>query len=160
MTAGEIGHPTSVACPESVSLPVRRSLSAVPDGERGTARRAGRKDPAADVATCLAEDAQISACTRRAVEALLQRHRALEEEVARQRKMLQEWIVSQLTYKSLYFQYSGQTPDAPRLELVREREAVRRRIQAQLETGDPMSATAAAAPARAPAELPARPARP
>ncbi|MNS89100.1 hypothetical protein D3C72_1231000 [compost metagenome] len=48
---------------------------------------------------------------------------------------MQEWILSQQTYKTLYYQYSGQSQQAPRLELMREKEAVRRRIRAQLQVG-------------------------
>lgn len=137
MSAGEIGHAAGVARPETASHPGRRGLSAVALSAESRAQPDdgnGRTDTTAEVAACLAED-ELSPATRRAVEALLQRHRALEHEVARQRKLLQEWIVSQLTYKSLYFLYSGQSPEAPRLELVRERDAVRRRIQAQMEAG-------------------------
>lgn len=138
MTAGEIGHAAGVARPETVSHPGRRVLTAVAPAAESRAQSTdghARSDMTAEVAACLADDEQVSPSTRRAVEALLQRHRALEDEVARQRKLLQEWIVSQLTYKSLYYLYSGQSPEAPRLELVRERDVVRRRIQAQMEAG-------------------------
>lgn len=69
------------------------------------------------------------------MEALLQRHRMLAEELARQRTLLQEWILSQLTYKALYFQYSGQSPEAPSVDLMREKDMVRRRIRDQLHAG-------------------------
>ncbi|SOZ37887.1 conserved protein of unknown function (plasmid) [Cupriavidus neocaledonicus] len=89
----------------------------------------------ADVAALLAEDSGLSDSARAAVSNLLRRHRLLEGELARQRTLLQEWILSQLTYKTLYYQYSGQSPQAPRVELMREKEAVRRRIRAQLQPG-------------------------
>ncbi|CAQ72885.1 conserved hypothetical protein [Cupriavidus taiwanensis LMG 19424] len=89
----------------------------------------------ADVAALLAEDSELSDSARAAVSNLLRRHRLLEGELARQRTLLQEWILSQLTYKALYYQYSGQSPQAPRVELMREKEAVRRRILAQLQPG-------------------------
>jgi len=92
------------------------------------------------VAALLADDTALSDSARAAVENLLRRHRLLEGELARQRAMLQEWILSQLTYKSLYYQYSGQTPEAPRVELMREKEAVRRRIREQLQCGSYLAA--------------------
>ena len=44
----------------------------------------------------------------------------------RSRALLQEWMLSQLTYKALYFQYSGQRPEAPHAGLMQEKEMVRR----------------------------------
>jgi hypothetical protein len=99
------------------------------------AKRAVSEVATADVAPLLAEDSELSDSARAAVSNLLRRHCMLEGELARQRALLQEWILSQLTYKTLYYQYSGQSPQAPRLELMREKEAVRRRIREQLETG-------------------------
>ena len=99
------------------------------------ARRAVSEAAIADVAPLLAEDSELSDSARAAVSNLLRRHRLLEGELARQRALLQEWILSQLTYKTLYYQYSGQSPQAPRVELMREKEAVRRRIREQLEPG-------------------------
>jgi hypothetical protein len=99
------------------------------------AKRAVSEAATADVAPLLAEDSELSDSARAAVSNLLRRHCMLEGELARQRALLQEWILSQLTYKTLYYQYSGQSPQAPRLELMREKEAVRRRIREQLETG-------------------------
>jgi hypothetical protein len=99
------------------------------------AKRAVSEAAIADVAPLLAEDSELSDSARAAVSSLLRRHRLLEGELARQRALLQEWILSQLTYKTLYYQYSGQSPRAPRLELMREKEAVRRRIREQLEPG-------------------------
>ncbi|MDQ0143037.1 hypothetical protein J2T05_004662 [Cupriavidus necator] len=89
----------------------------------------------AEVAALLSQDSELSDGARAAVSNLLRRHRLLEGELARQRTLLQEWILSQLTYKTLYYQYSGQSPQAPRLELMREKEAVRRRIREQLQAG-------------------------
>jgi hypothetical protein len=90
--------------------------------------------------TALLEDGELSATARQAVENLLRRHRLLEAELVRQRELLQEWILSQQTYKALYYQYSGQTPEAPRVELMRERDAVRRRLQEELHLGsDPLA---------------------
>ena len=83
----------------------------------------------------LADDQEVSPRTRAAVEGLLHRHRLLAEELSRQRKLLQEWILSQQTYKTLYFQYSGQSPDAPNIELMLEKDMVRRRIRDQLSAG-------------------------
>ena len=96
----------------------------------------GHEDYAiADVATVLAEDREVSPRTRAAVEGLLQRHRLLADELYRQRQLLQEWILSQLTYKALYYQYSGQKPESPSIELMREKDMVRRRIRDELCAG-------------------------
>jgi hypothetical protein len=87
-------------------------------------------------ATLLEEDdAHLPPAMRRALGDLLQSHRSLEGEVSRLRMRLQEWIVSQLTYKALYYRYSGQTPESPRDELMREKDRMRRTIQDQLDAG-------------------------
>lgn len=99
------------------------------------AKPAASEAATAEVAALLAEDSELSDSARAAVSNLLRRHRLLEGELARQRTLLQEWILSQLTYKTLYYQYSGQPPQAPSLELMREKEAVRRRIRQQLQPG-------------------------
>lgn len=99
------------------------------------AKRAVREGVAAEVDALLAQDSELSDSARAVISNLLRRHRLLEGELARQRTLLQEWILSQLTYKALYYQYSGQSPQAPRVELMREKEAMRRRIREQLQPG-------------------------
>ncbi len=59
----------------------------------------------------------------------------MDGELSRQRALLQEWILSQLTYKALYYRYSGQSPEAPCTELMREKDQVRRHIRDQLHAG-------------------------
>ncbi|SOY68314.1 conserved hypothetical protein [Cupriavidus taiwanensis] len=99
------------------------------------AKRAVSEGVAAEVDALLAQDSELSDSARAVISNLLRRHRLLEGELARQRTLLQEWILSQLTYKALYYQYSGQSPQAPRVELMREKEAMRRRIREQLQPG-------------------------
>ncbi|WP_454767122.1 hypothetical protein [Cupriavidus campinensis] len=136
MTAGEIRRPEFGPTSESANASIHRTRAALSGAAAGISLRdAEAGGPLTDVAALLAEDADVSPRTRQAVEALLQRHRMLAGELARQRTLLQEWILSQLTYKALYFQYSGQTPEAPSVELMREKDMVRRRIREQLHAG-------------------------
>ncbi|AMR82171.1 hypothetical protein [Cupriavidus nantongensis] len=139
MTAGEIRRPVIGPVRESSNRSIRSmhpAWAAVGEAEGEVpAKRAVSEAATADVAALLAEDSELSDSARAAVSNLLRRHRLLEGELARQRTLLQEWILSQLTYKALYYQYSGQSPQAPRVELMREKEAVRRRIREQLQPG-------------------------
>ncbi|CAG2145986.1 hypothetical protein LMG31506_03300 [Cupriavidus yeoncheonensis] len=115
---------------------MHRTWAVLGEATGDSATRAIRHDGAAvsDV-TALLEEGALSSTARQAIENLLRRHRLLEAELVRQRELLQEWILSQQTYKALYYQYSGQTPEAPRVELMRERDAVRRRLQEKLHLG-------------------------
>lgn len=139
MTAGEIRRPAIGPVRETSSRSIRsihHAWAAVGDAAgEAPAKRTIHEAATADVASLLAEDSELSDSARAAVANLLRRHRLLEGELARQRTLLQEWILSQLTYKTLYYQYSGQSQQAPRLELMREKEAVRRRIRDQLQAG-------------------------
>ncbi len=120
---------------------MHRTWAALGDAAGESSTRKIRHDGTAvsDV-TVLLEEGELPSGVRQAVENLLRRHRLLEAELVRQRELLQEWILSQQTYKALYYQYSGQTPEAPRVELMRERDAVRRRLQEQLHLGsDPLA---------------------
>lgn len=139
MTAGEIRRPANGPVRESSNRSIRsiHHAWAAVGGAAGEvpAKRAVREGATADVDALLAENSELSDSARAAVANLLRRHRLLEGELARQRSLLQEWILSQLTYKTLYYQYSGQSPQAPRVELMREKEAVRRRIREQLQPG-------------------------
>nr|WP_116342149.1 hypothetical protein [Cupriavidus taiwanensis] len=139
MTAGEIRRPVIGPVRESSNRSIRSMHPAwAAVGEAAgevPANRAASEAATADVAALLAEDSELSDGARATVSNLLRRHRLLEGELARQRALLQEWILSQLTYKTLYYQYSGQSPQAPRVELMREKEAVRRRIREQLQPG-------------------------
>lgn len=140
MTAGEIRRPAIAPISESANESIHRAWAALGEASADIALSdkgdEGHADYAiTDVAAVLAEDHGASPRTRAAVEGLLQRHRLLAEELARQRHLLQEWILSQLTYKALYYQYSGQKPEAPSVELMREKDMVRRRIRDQLYAG-------------------------
>ncbi len=140
MTAGEIRRPAIGPISESANQSIHRAWAALGEASADIALPDrggdGHEDYAiTDVAAVLAEDRDASPRTRAAVEGLLQRHRQLAEELARQRQLLQEWILSQLTYKALYFQYSGQKPEAPSVDLMREKDMVRRRIRDELHAG-------------------------
>ncbi|WP_116379582.1 hypothetical protein [Cupriavidus taiwanensis] len=139
MTAGEIRRPVIGPVRESSNRSIRSMQPAwAAVGEAAgevPAKRAVSDAAIAKVVALLAEDSELSDSARAAVSNLPRRHRLLEGELARQRTLLQEWILSQLTYKTLYYQYSGQSPGAPRVELMREKEAVRRRIREQLQPG-------------------------
>ncbi|ODV42662.1 hypothetical protein AWV79_24855 [Cupriavidus sp. UYMMa02A] len=141
MTAGEIRRPAIGPISESASRSMRRTWAVLGEAAGESATRKIRQDGVAvsDV-TALLEEGELSSAARHAVENLLRRHRLLEAELVRQRELLQEWILSQQTYKALYFQYSGQAPEAPRVELMRERDAVRRRLQEEFHLGsDPLA---------------------
>lgn len=140
MTAGEIRRPAIGPISQPGSQPVHGKWKALGEASADIALQEGsdkgHEDYAiTDVATVLAEDREVSPRTRAAVEGLLQRHRLLADELYRQRQLLQEWILSQLTYKALYYQYSGQKPDSPSIELMREKDMVRRRIRDELCAG-------------------------
>ncbi|UIF91617.1 hypothetical protein [Cupriavidus sp. UYPR2.512] len=139
MTAGEIRRPAIGPVRETNNRSIRsiRHAWAAVGEAAGEApgKWAVQEGATADVAALLAEDSELSDCARAAVADLLRRQRLLEGELTRQRTLLQEWILSQLTYKTLYYQYSGQSLQAPRLELMREKETVRRRIRDQLQAG-------------------------
>ncbi|CAG9173664.1 hypothetical protein [Cupriavidus pinatubonensis] len=140
MTAGEIRRTAIGPISESASRSMHRTWAVLGEAAGESATRRIRHDGAAADVTALLQDGELSASAREAIENLLRRHRLLEAELVRQRELLQEWILSQQTYKALYYQYSGQTPDAPRVELMRERDAVRRRLQEELHLGsDPLA---------------------
>lgn len=137
MTAGEIRRPDIGPISESANQSIHRAWAALGEaaGDNIPQRDGHEEYTITDVAALLAEEPELSPRMRLALEGLLQRHRVLADELGRQRKLLQEWILSQLTYKALYLQYSGQTPAAPSVELMREKDMVRRRIRDQLHSG-------------------------
>lgn len=137
MTVGEIGRPGMGPISATADLPIHRAWAVLDDARSDAPRpEAGpTTDAGDDLAAFLAADNTLPAPARHGIEALLRRQRLLEDDLCRQRKLLQEWILSQLTYKTLYYQYSGQAPDAPRPELMQEKEMVRRRIRDQLQAG-------------------------
>ncbi|GAB7547549.1 hypothetical protein [Cupriavidus sp. CuC1] len=139
MTAGEIRRPAIGPISESASLSIHRAWAALGEAAAEAPRRSRaseRGDPAAStVEAFLSQDQTLPAYARTAIEQLLQRQRTMDGELSRQRALLQEWILSQLTYKALYYRYSGQSPEAPRTELMREKDQVRRHIRDQLHAG-------------------------
>ncbi|WP_354685373.1 hypothetical protein [Cupriavidus necator] len=136
MTAGEIRRPANGPVRESANRSIHRAWAVLGEAAGEAPRSKAMHDGAtADVDALLASDSELSDSARAVVQNLLHRHRLLEGEMARQRVLLQEWILSQLTYKTLYYQYSGQSSQAPSLELMREKEAVRRRIREELQGG-------------------------
>lgn len=137
MTVGEIGRPGMGPISATADISIHRASAALEDARSDASRpETGPTAIAGDhLEALLATDNTVPASARLGIEALLRRHRLLEDELCRQRKLLQEWILSQLTYKALYYQYSGQSPDAPRPELMQEKEMVRRRIRDQLHAG-------------------------
>lgn len=144
MTAGEIRRPAMGPISESASLSIHRAWSALGEAAAEAPRQSraseGGNSAASIVEAFLSQDEALAPYARAAIEQLLQRQRSLEGELSRQRALLQEWILSQLTYKTLYYRYSGQSPEAPRRELTHEKDEVRRRIRDQLQAGGEYSA--------------------
>lgn len=136
MNAGEIRRPAIGSMSESANHSIHGAWLAL--GEAGNAEplRQGQHDPfVASVEAFLAADPGVSAETRTAVANVIQRNQSLEAEVAKLRTLLQEWIISQQTYKALYYRYSGQSPETPREDLMHEKEQMRRSIRGQLNPG-------------------------
>ncbi len=133
MTVGEVGRSGIGPISHTADLSIRRAWVALGEARADALRPATAV--ADDVAAFLAGDRALPAPVRNGIEALLKRQCLLEDELCRQRKLLQEWILSQLTYKALYYQYSGQAPDALRPELMLEKDMVRRRIRDELQAG-------------------------
>lgn len=131
MSAGEVQQPAIGPNSESVNLSVHRAWAAPREpGCRGASDAAGEGQDV-DPDEILPRDALPSDSVRQTLDALRERNRLLETELFRLRALLQEWMLSQLTYKALYYQYSGQRPEAPHAGLMQEKEMVRRRIREQ-----------------------------
>ncbi|MGT2490377.1 hypothetical protein ACU4GD_07080 [Cupriavidus basilensis] len=139
MTAGEIRRPAMGPIGE-VRQPVH-SPCLVGFGEAAAGHRAeaasasGAILPPSTVEAFLSQDETLLPMCGQRSSNCCSGNASLESELSRQRELLQEWILSQLTYKALYYRYSGQSLEAPRSELTREKDEVRRRIRDQLQAG-------------------------
>lgn len=136
MSVEEIRRPAIGPISESANLSIHRAWPALGEAASDTSSPQGRDDTIATAAAALLEhDAALPPDAHRVLARLLHSHHCLEGEVARLRTLLQEWILSQLTYKALYYQYSGQSVDAPSEDRMREKERMRRTIREQLHSG-------------------------
>jgi hypothetical protein len=136
MSVEEIRRPAIGPISESANLSIHRAWPALGEAASDKSCGEGRDEAVAAAAAALLEhEPALPPDTRRVLASLLHSHHCLEGEVARLRTLLQEWILSQLTYKALYYQYSGQSVDAPSEDRMREKERMRRTIREQLHSG-------------------------
>ena len=84
---------------------------------------------------CIAGEVLDAACVARAFSALLNQIDALEADHAGRRRVLRQWMVSQLTYKMLYLHHTGQDPTAPPRPLRAQKERVKGQVAALLDAG-------------------------
>jgi hypothetical protein len=84
---------------------------------------------------CIAGEAPDAASVARAFSALLNQIDALEADHAGRRRVLRQWMVSQLTYKMLYLHHTGQDPTAPPRSLRAQKERVKAQVSALLDAG-------------------------
>jgi hypothetical protein len=133
MTAGEIRRSQFGSINQSTKISIHRAWSVVGETSQAAPATVKRIDARVEaLGAFLASTESLPDDARAAIESLLRDQRALEGELHRQRSLLQEWILSQQTYKALYYQYSGQSADSPRPELMHEMEQMRRSIRKQL----------------------------
>jgi hypothetical protein len=79
---------------------------------------------------CIAGEVSDAARMARAFSALLTQVDALEADHAGRRRVLRQWMVSQLTYKMLYLHHTGQDPKLPGRALRAQKEQVRAQVSA------------------------------
>ncbi|MCO5401158.1 hypothetical protein [Ralstonia soli] len=84
---------------------------------------------------CIAGQTLGTATTARAFSALLEQIDRLEAGHAGRRRVLRQWMVSQLTYKMLYLHHTGQDSTVPSRALRVQKEQVKAQISALLEAG-------------------------
>ncbi|MGL6157343.1 MAG: hypothetical protein ACRC1O_12090 [Ralstonia mannitolilytica] len=84
---------------------------------------------------CMAGEPPDAAQLARAFSTLLGQIDALEADQAGRRRVLRQWMVSQLTYKMLYLHYTGQDPAVPPRALRAQKERVKARVAALLDAG-------------------------
>lgn len=84
---------------------------------------------------CMAGEPQNPAQLARACSALLAQIDALEADQAGRRRVLRQWMVSQLTYKMLYLHHTGQDPAVPPRALRAQKERVKAQVAALLDAG-------------------------
>ena len=80
-------------------------------------------------------EAVSSASVARAFAALLEQIEALEADQAARRRVQQQWMVSQLTYKMLYLHHTTQNPALSAPALRAQKGRVRARVLALLDAG-------------------------
>ncbi|KMW48057.1 hypothetical protein PQH03_05985 [Ralstonia insidiosa] len=84
---------------------------------------------------CIAGAESDAASMARAFSALLMQVDALEADHAGRRRVLRQWMVSQLTYKMLYLHHTGQDPTVPPRALRVQKERVKAQVSALLDAG-------------------------
>jgi len=84
---------------------------------------------------CMAGEAADAASVARVFSALLGQIDALETDQAGRRRVLRQWMASQLTYKMLYLHHTGQDPAVPPRALRAQKEHVRAQVAALLDAG-------------------------
>lgn len=138
---------------ESLEASIRRAqeaLSAV-SARLATRTPAARPSPPADrfieadtmspaearalAERCIAGEALGAANIARAFSTLLGQIDGLEADHAGRRRVLRQWMVSQLTYKMLYLHHSGQDSTVPPRALRAQKERVKAQVSALLEAG-------------------------
>jgi hypothetical protein len=83
----------------------------------------------------MAGEPQDAAQLARAFSTLLGQIDALEADQAGRRRVLRQWMVSQLTYKMLYLHHTGQDPAVPPRALRAQKERVKAQVAALLDAG-------------------------
>ncbi|HWV05509.1 MULTISPECIES: hypothetical protein [Ralstonia] len=84
---------------------------------------------------CIAGGATEPASLARAFSALLGQIDGLEADHAGRRRVLRQWMVSQLTYKMLYLHHTGQDSTVPPRALRAQKERVKAQVSALLDAG-------------------------
>jgi len=84
---------------------------------------------------CIAGEAADPASLARAFSALLGQIDGLEADHAGRRRVLRQWMVSQLTYKMLYLHHTGQDSTVPPRALRAQKERVKAQVSALLDAG-------------------------
>lgn len=84
---------------------------------------------------CIAGESLDAARVGRAFSVLLAQVDSLEADQAGRRRVLRQWMASQLTYKMLYLHHSGQDPAMPPRALRAQKERVKAQVSALLDAG-------------------------
>ena len=139
---------------ESLDASIRRAQEALSAVSARLASRppAPRPSPAADrfvetddtmspaearalAERCVAGETAAPANLARAFSALLGQIDGLEAGHAGRRRVLRQWMVSQLTYKMLYLHHTGQDSTVPPRALRAQKEGVKAQVSALLDAG-------------------------
>ena len=84
---------------------------------------------------CIAGEPGNAADVARAFSTLLGQIDTLEADHAGRRRVLRQWMVSQLTYKMLYLHHTGQDPAMPPRAMRAQKEQVKAQVSALLDAG-------------------------